>query len=35
MDCNFIVKNEIHDKYLLHKLSDEEKQEYEQHIQDC
>ncbi|MEJ2538051.1 MAG: zf-HC2 domain-containing protein, partial [Calditrichia bacterium] len=35
MDCNFIEKNEIHDKYLLHKLSDEEKQEYEQHIQDC
>ncbi len=35
MDCNFIEKNEIHEKYLLHKLSDEEKSEYEQHIRDC
>jgi len=35
MDCNFIEKNEIHEQYLLHTLSDEEKHEYERHIRDC
>ena len=35
MDCNFIEKNEMHEKYLLHKLNPADKMEYEQHLQDC
>ena len=35
MDCNFIEKNEMHEKYLLHKLNPADKKEYEQHLQGC
>ncbi len=35
MDCNFILQNEIHEKYLLNYLSDVDKVKFEQHLQDC
>ena len=35
MDCRYIQQNEIHEKYLLNRLADAEKAEYEKHIEDC
>jgi hypothetical protein len=35
MDCNYIRQNDIHDKYVLNRLSAAEKAEYEKHLEDC
>lgn len=35
MDCSYIQQNEIHEKYLLNRLAEAEKAEYEKHIEDC
>ncbi len=35
MDCNFILQNDIYEKYLLNYLSDADKVKFEQHLQDC
>lgn len=35
MDCKHIQKNEIHEKYLLNRLTEAEKAEYEKHIEEC
>ena len=35
MDCKYILQNEIHEKYLLGKLEESEKDEYKKHLQEC
>ncbi|HGY55638.1 MAG TPA: hypothetical protein ENK44_08060, partial [Caldithrix abyssi] len=35
MDCQYINQNEIYEKYLLGRLGDAEKKEYEAHLQGC
>ena len=35
MNCAYILQNEIHEKYLLDKLTESEKQEYKNHLQNC
>ena len=35
MNCAYILQNEIHEKYLLGRLSENEKQEYKKHLQNC
>jgi len=35
MNCAYILQNEIHEKYLLNKLTESEKHEYKKHLQKC
>jgi len=35
MDCKFIKQNDIHERYLLDRLSDNEKAEYLSHLKSC
>ena len=35
MNCKFIEKNDIHERYILNRLSDSEKAEYLFHIKEC
>jgi hypothetical protein len=35
MDCHHIQQNELHEKYLLGRLSKPEKSEYEKHLEGC
>jgi len=35
MDCQHIQQNEFHEEYLLGRLSESEKNEYEKHIEAC
>jgi len=35
MDCQYIIKNDLHEKYILGKLDETEKREYEAHLQKC
>lgn len=35
MDCKYIRQNDIHEKYVMNRLSEAEKSEYEKHIEGC
>jgi hypothetical protein len=35
MDCEYILQNEIHEKYLKGLLTDDQKAEYESHLKSC
>lgn len=35
MDCQYILRNEIHEKYLLGRLSEAEKAAYLTHVREC
>lgn len=35
MNCEIIQKNDLHEKYVLERMSDSEKLAYEQHLQSC
>lgn len=35
MNCEIIQKNDLHEKYLLERMSDSEKLAYEEHLQSC
>lgn len=35
MDCKYIKNHDLHEKYLLNKLEEEEKQQYKKHLLEC
>lgn len=35
MNCEYILQNDFHERYVLGKLSDSEKSDYEKHLKEC